>query len=76
MTETLKIAIAQINTQVGAIDKTLAAIRAARAKAAALGADLVVTTLDDVARLSGIDSRRPVLGARLCGRRGIPCFVS
>ncbi len=43
MTETLKIAIAQINTQVGAIDKNLAAIRAARAKAAALGADLVVT---------------------------------
>ena len=43
MTETLKIAIAQINTQVGAIDKNLAAIRAARAKAAAMGADLVVT---------------------------------
>jgi NAD+ synthase len=43
MTDILKIAIAQINTQVGAIDKNLAAIRAARAKAAALGADLVVT---------------------------------
>jgi NAD+ synthase len=43
MTDTLKIAIAQINTQVGAIDKNLAAIRAARAQAAALGADLVIT---------------------------------
>jgi NAD+ synthase len=43
MTETLNIAIAQINLQVGAIDKNVAAIRAARAKAAELGADLVVT---------------------------------
>jgi NAD+ synthase len=43
MTDTLKIAIAQLNTQVGAIEKNLAAIRAARAKAAAMGADLVVT---------------------------------
>lgn len=43
MTETLKIAIAQLNTQVGAIDQNLAAIRAARASAAAMGADLVVT---------------------------------
>jgi NAD+ synthase len=40
---TLRIAIAQLNTQVGAIEKNLAAIRAARAKAAAMGADLVVT---------------------------------
>ena len=37
MTDTLKIAIAQINPHVGAIDKNLAAIRAARAKAAATG---------------------------------------
>lgn len=43
MAETLNIALAQINLQVGAIDKNLAAIRAARARAAALGADLVVT---------------------------------
>jgi NAD+ synthase len=43
MTGTLKIAIAQLNTQVGAIDKNVAAIRAARQLAAALGADLVVT---------------------------------
>ena len=43
MTETLKIAIAQINLQVGAIDKNVAAIRHARAQAAAMGADLVVT---------------------------------
>jgi NAD+ synthase len=43
MTVTLKIAIAQLNCTVGAIDKNLAAIRAARAQAAALGADLVVT---------------------------------
>jgi len=40
---TLKIAIAQLNPQVGAIEKNVAAIRAAYAKAAALGADLVVT---------------------------------
>jgi NAD+ synthase len=43
MTNTLKIAIAQLNLHVGAIDKNLAAIRAARAQAAALGADLLVT---------------------------------
>jgi NAD+ synthase len=43
VTETLKIAIAQINCIVGAIDKNLAAIRAARAQAAAMGADLLIT---------------------------------
>jgi NAD+ synthase len=43
MTNTLKIAIAQLNIHVGAIDKNLAAIRLARAEAAKLGADLVVT---------------------------------
>ncbi|MDE8347196.1 MAG: NAD+ synthase [Acidocella sp.] len=43
MSDTLKIAIAQINTQVGAIDKNVAAIRAARMRAAEMGADLVVT---------------------------------
>jgi NAD+ synthase len=43
MTNSLKIAIAQLNLHVGAIDKNLAAIRAARAEAAALGADLLVT---------------------------------
>jgi NAD+ synthase len=43
MIMTLKIAIAQLNLHVGAIDKNLAAIRAARAQAAAMGADLVVT---------------------------------
>jgi NAD+ synthase len=43
MTNTLKIAIAQLNLHVGAIDKNLAAIRAARADAAKLGAHLVVT---------------------------------
>jgi NAD+ synthase len=43
MTETLKIAIAQINCQVGAIDRNLALIRKARAEAARLGADLLVT---------------------------------
>jgi len=43
MTRTLKIAIAQINSQVGAIEKNVAAIRAARALGAGLGADLVVT---------------------------------
>jgi NAD+ synthase len=43
MAETLKIALAQIDTHVGAIDANLAALRRARAEAARLGADLVVT---------------------------------
>jgi NAD+ synthase len=43
MTETLKIAIAQLNLQVGAVQKNLATIRRARAEAARLGADLLVT---------------------------------
>jgi NAD+ synthase len=43
MTATINIAIAQLNCTVGAIDKNRAAIRAARAHAAALGADLLVT---------------------------------
>jgi NAD+ synthase len=43
MTETIKIAIAQMNLHLGAIDKNLAAIRKARAAAAAMGADLLVT---------------------------------
>jgi len=43
MSDNLKIAIAQLNLHVGAIDKNLAAIRAARAEAAKLGADLLVT---------------------------------
>jgi NAD+ synthase len=43
MTDTLRIAIAQINLHLGAIDKNVAAIRAARAEGARLGADLVVT---------------------------------
>jgi NAD+ synthase len=43
MTDILKIAIAQLNCQVGAIDKNLALIRAARAQAAVMGADLLVT---------------------------------
>lgn len=43
MTDTLRIAIAQMNLHLGAIDKNVAAIRAARARAAELGADLVVT---------------------------------
>jgi NAD+ synthase len=43
MTDTIRIAIAQINLHLGAIDKNVAAIRAARAQGARLGADLVVT---------------------------------
>jgi NAD+ synthase len=43
MSDVLKIAIAQIDCIVGAVDKNLAAIRKARAAAAALGADLLVT---------------------------------
>jgi NAD+ synthase len=44
MTDTLAIALAQINPVVGDIAGNLALIRARRAEAAALGADLVVTT--------------------------------
>ncbi|MCX7380913.1 MAG: NAD+ synthase [Alphaproteobacteria bacterium] len=42
MSDTLKIALAQINSHVGQVDANLARIRAARAEAAALGANLVV----------------------------------
>ncbi len=44
MTDSLKIALAQINPTVGDIDGNLALIRRRRAEAAALGAELVVTT--------------------------------
>ena len=43
MTETLKLAIAQLDLHVGAIETNIASIRAARAKAARLGADLLIT---------------------------------
>ena len=43
MSDTLRIALAQINLHVGAVRDNLARIRAARDEAAALGADLVVT---------------------------------
>ncbi|HEY4251530.1 MAG TPA: NAD+ synthase [Roseomonas sp.] len=43
MAETLKIALAQINSHAGAITANVARIRAARAEAARLGADLLVT---------------------------------
>lgn len=43
MTQSLKIALAQINPHLGALDKNIALIRAARATAAQQGADLVVT---------------------------------
>ena len=43
MTETLAIAIAQINPTVGDVAGNLALVRDARAEAAKLGADLVVT---------------------------------
>ncbi len=44
MTDSLKIALAQINPTVGDIEGNLALIRRCRAEAAALGAELVVTT--------------------------------
>ena len=44
MPETMKIALAQINPTVGDIDGNLAKLRDFRARAAALGADLVVAT--------------------------------
>ncbi len=43
MPDTLKLAMAQINPHLGHIETNLALIRAARAEAARLGADLVVT---------------------------------
>ena len=43
MTDRLRIALAQINPHEGALDRNADRIRAARAEAAALGADLVVT---------------------------------
>jgi NAD+ synthase len=43
MPDTLRIALAQMNPHEGQIDANLAAIRVARAQAAALGADLLVT---------------------------------
>ncbi len=43
MTDRLRIALAQINPHEGALDRNAARIRAARAEAAALGADLLVT---------------------------------
>ena len=43
MADSLKLAIAQINPHLGQIDSNLALIRAARAEAAEMGADLVVT---------------------------------
>lgn len=43
MSDTLNIAIAQINLHLGAIEENLAKIRASRVEAARLGADLVVT---------------------------------
>ncbi|MDA8051657.1 MAG: NAD+ synthase [Rhodospirillales bacterium] len=43
MAETLKIALAQLNPHIGAVAANLAGIRRARAEAARLGADLLVT---------------------------------
>ncbi len=43
MADTLKLALAQINPHLGQIETNLALIRAARAEAAEMGADLVVT---------------------------------
>ncbi|MDD2877776.1 MAG: NAD+ synthase [Acidiphilium sp.] len=43
MPDTLTLAIAQLDLHVGAIDRNLATIRAARAQAARMGADLLVT---------------------------------
>ena len=43
MTDTLRLAIAQLDLHVGAIDHNIARIRAARAEGQRLGADLVVT---------------------------------
>lgn len=43
MTNSLKIAVAQLNPHLGALDKNLEKIRAIRAQAAQQGADLVVT---------------------------------
>ena len=44
MTDTLRIALAQLNPTVGDVIGNVERLRAARAEAAALGADLVVTS--------------------------------
>src|SRR3954464_7289757 len=43
MSDTLRIALAQLNLHVGAVQGNLARLRAARVEGARLGADLVVT---------------------------------
>jgi NAD+ synthase len=44
MTDTLTIALAQLNPTVGRVDANMAKLRDARAKAAAGGADLLLTS--------------------------------
>ena len=44
MTDSLKVALAQLNPTVGDVSGNLAKVRAARAEAKAQGADLVLTS--------------------------------
>jgi len=44
MTDSLKVALAQLNPKVGDVDGNLAKVRAARAEAKKQGADLVITS--------------------------------
>ena len=65
MSDTLKLALAQINLHVGQVEANLAAIRRARAEAAALGADLVVTPEMSIAGYPTEDLvRKPAFVAR------------
>ena len=65
MSDSLKIALAQIDPHVGQIDANLANIRAARAQAAAMGADLVVTPEFSIAGYPPEDLvRKPAFIAR------------
>ena len=64
--DTLRIALAQINPHVGQIDTNLAAIRAVRARAAEMGADLVVTPEFSIAGYPPEDLVRKASFVRRC----------
>jgi NAD+ synthase len=66
MSETLRIAIAQINLHAGQIESNVTAIRRARAEAARLGADLVVTPEMSIAGYPPEDLVRKPVFVKAC----------
>jgi NAD+ synthase len=64
--DTLRIALAQLNPHEGQIDSNLAAIRAARAEAARLGADLLVTPEFSIAGYPPEDLVRKIAFVEAC----------